>query len=215
VSDRPTFSREAPDRLSELARGVHGVMEAMLRVDEGDPGLDDDLAWAVARTREIRERLARHARGHEVRLGVAGDAPGGRPYYVRGALVGEHHPMSLDMQISTEDGLTRGSVRFDLVWEGPPGCVHGGYVAYLYDCIMGHHTMEVGVRGMTGSLSVRYRRPTPLYTDLDFEVRTARISGRKIVDEAVVRANGEVVSEAQGLFIVPRDFVENIRGSAP
>jgi hypothetical protein len=77
---------------------------------------------------------------------------------------------------------------------------------------MGHHNMVVGIRGMTGTLSVRYRRPTPLYTDLEFEVRTVRTSGRKIVDEGVVRANGEVVSEAQGLFIVPRDFVENIRG---
>ncbi len=212
MSERPTFAREAPDKLTELATGVHAVMEAMLLTDGGDPGLDDDLDWAIARTREISARLARHTKGHELLLGVEGDAEGGRPYYVRGALVGAHHPMRLPIEIETRDDVTRGTVHFDLIWEGPPGCVHGGYIAYLYDCIMGHHNMVVGIQGMTGMLTVRYRRPTPLYTDLEFEVRTGRTSGRKIIDDGVVRAGGEVVSEAQGLFIVPRDFVENIRG---
>ena len=54
-------------------------------------------------------------------------------------------------------------MNLDLVWEGPPGHVHGGYVAYLYDCVMGHHNIAVGVPGMTGTLRVRFRRPTPLY----------------------------------------------------
>ncbi len=211
MSERPTFAREAPDKLTELATGVHAVMEAMLLSDEGDPGLEDDLDWAIARTREISARLARHTKGHELLLGVEGDAEGGRPYYVRGALVGAHHPMRLPIEIETRDDVTRGTVHFDLIWEGPPGCVHGGYIAYLYDCIMGHHNQMVGVPGMTGTLEVRYRRPAPLYADLRFEVRTSRTSGRKILDEATLWLGDELVSEATGLFIVPKDFVSNLR----
>ena len=211
-SESPRFSREAPDKLTALATSVHGLVEQMLRTDEGDAGLDEDLDWAIRAADEIRSRLARHGRGEQVRFGDD-DAEGGRPYYVRGALVGPHHPMSMPVEIETDAGVTRGRVRLDLVWEGPPGHVHGGYVAYLYDCIMGHHNIAVGVPGMTGTLSVRFRRPTPLYRDLDFQVRTTRTSGRKIVVEAQVCLEGDVLSEAEGLFIVPRDFAAHVRSS--
>lgn len=207
---RPGFAREAPDKLTDLARSVHRLMEQMLVTEEGDSGLDEDLEHAIRTIEELRAGLEPHGRGRELQLGDEENG-GGRPYYVRGALVGPHHPMYLPIEYETSERVTRGSVHFDLVWEGPPGCVHGGYIAYLYDCIMGHHNQMVGVPGMTGTLEVRYRRPAPLYADLRFEVRTSRTSGRKILDEATLWLGDELVSEATGLFIVPKDFVSNLR----
>ena len=201
----PDFRSEPPERLVRLARAVHRLMQQMLTVAEGDPRLDEDLDHATRALEAANERLARHARGPELDLGEPATERA-RPYYVRGALVGAHHPMFPALEIETEDGVTRGSVSLDVVWEGPPGCVHGGYVAYLYDCIMGHHNLAIGIPGMTGTLQVRYRRPTPLYTQLDFEVRTAKAAGRKIVTRARVHAEGRLLSQAEGLFIVPRDF---------
>lgn len=206
----PSFAREAPDKLGELARSVHRLMEQMLVTGAGDPALDDDLEHAIRTTDELRARLEPHGRGRELQFD-AEDGEEGRPYYVRGAFVGPHHPMYLPIEYETSEQVTRGSVHFDLVWEGPPGCVHGGYIAYLYDCIMGHHNLMVGVPGMTGTLEVRYRRPAPLYADLRFEVRTIRTSGRKILDEATLWLGEELISEATGLFIVPKDFVANLR----
>lgn len=200
---RPEFGREAPGRLADLASSLHDVMEQMLVVHEGDPELEADLAWATQTADAIKQRLARHGRGRELHTGEGDD---GRHYYVRGALVGPHHPMHLPIEIETRDHKTVGRVSFDLVWEGPPGCVHGGYVSYLYDCIMGHHNIECGIPGMTGTLTVRYRKPTPLYTDLEFEVTTVRSSGRKILDHAEVRAGDTLLSEADGLFILPRNL---------
>ena len=204
MRSRLEFAREPPGRLSELASSLHGVMEQMLVVHEGDPDLEADLEWATRTADAIKQRLARHGRGRGLRTGREGEGEGGRSYYVRGALVGPHHPMQLPIEIETRAAKTRGRVSFDLVWEGPPGCVHGGYVAYLYDCIMGHHNLECGIPGMTGTLTIRYRKPTPLYTDLEFEVETVRRSGRKILVRARVRARDDLLSEAEGLFIVPR-----------
>jgi acyl-coenzyme A thioesterase PaaI-like protein len=83
--------------------------------------------------------------------------------------------------------------------------VHGGVVSLLFDQIMGHHHVTVGVPGMTGTLRVRYRRPTPLFTELRFEVRTGKLRGRKITTLGQLRAGDELTAEAEGLFIMPRE----------
>ncbi len=211
MRQRPEYARTAPDRLVLLARSVHRLMQQMLVVDEGDSGLEADLDWARQTTDEISERIARHGRGPDVRLGSRDEAEGARPYYVSGALVGPHHPMFPPIEIETVDGVTRGTISFDVVWEGPPGCVHGGYVAYLHDCIMGHHNHVSGIPAMTARLKIRYRRPTPLYKELRFEVRTAKLRGRKVVTQASVRDGDRVLTEAEGLFVQPQSFLANLR----
>jgi hypothetical protein len=54
---------------------------------------------------------------------------------------------------------------------------------------------------MTGTLTVRYRRPTPLYTDLRFEGRLVDVQGRKVLTRGTVSAAGRLTAEADGLFI--------------
>jgi acyl-coenzyme A thioesterase PaaI-like protein len=209
TTERLPYAQAAPDLLEQLAQSVHRLTARMLVVAVGEPGLDEDLQHAVREVDRLVERLERHARGTELALGDVASSQA-RPYYVRGALVGPHHPMAPPLEIETRDGVTRGTATLDVVWEGPPGCVHGGYVAYLYDCIMGHHNVVTGLPGMTGTLQVRYRRPTPLYRELHFEARTVRQSGRKIVTEAWIKDGERSLSEASGLFILPKDFLANL-----
>jgi hypothetical protein len=62
-----------------------------------------------------------------------------------------------------EDGpqgrRTEGTVRFGAAYEGPPRHVHGGLVAAMFDELLGRSQL---VPGFTGSLTIWYRRPTPL-----------------------------------------------------
>ena len=58
-----------------------------------------------------------------------------------------------------------------------------------------------GNPGMTGSLTIRYRRPTPLLTELVFEAHVDRVEGRKIFTHGKLSANGVLTAEAEGLFI--------------
>ena len=47
----------------------------------------------------------------------------------------------------------------------------------------------------------RYRRATPLCTELAFEGVVDQVEGRKIFTRGTVLANGVVTAEAEGLFI--------------
>lgn len=94
-----------------------------------------------------------------------------------------------------------GRVRYGYAYEGPPGCVHGGVLAAAFDEILGFAQSLSGRPGMTGTLTVHYRKPTPLNTDLVFEGWVDRIEGRKIFTSGRCMAGDTVTAEAEGLFI--------------
>ena len=54
---------------------------------------------------------------------------------------------------------------------------------------------------MTGTLTVRYRRPHPLHTEIQFEAELVRVEGRKIFTVGRSFAQGELRAEAEGIFI--------------
>ena len=60
-----------------------------------------------------------------------------------------------------------------------------------------------GEPGFTGTLTVRYCRPTPLHTELRMRGEIARVEGRKIFAEGHLYAGETLCAEAEGLFIMP------------
>lgn len=113
-------------------------------------------------------------------------------------------PVRLD---ATDDGGVRGSATLGLVYQGPPGYVHGGVSALLMDHLLGVANHVAGSTGMTGTLSVRYRRPVPLFEPLTLTARQISVDGRKIRTVGAISAGGEECVQAEGLFIdkrVPR-----------
>ena len=60
----------------------------------------------------------------------------------------------------------RGDAWFDYPYEGPPTCVHGGVIAETFDEMLGAANMVADNPAMTGTLTIRYRKPTPLRTAL-------------------------------------------------
>jgi acyl-coenzyme A thioesterase PaaI-like protein len=92
-------------------------------------------------------------------------------------------------------------VTFGSAYEGPPGSVHGGFVAAAFDEVLGY-VQSLGERpGMTGTLIVKYRSPTPLHRELRFEAELVRMEGRKIFTIARVTGEGRVCAEAEGIFV--------------
>lgn len=92
-------------------------------------------------------------------------------------------------------------VLFGSAYEGPPGSVHGGFLAAMFDELLGMTQSLSGQPGMTGTLTVRYRRPTPLHRDLRFEGTLDRIDGRKILTTGRCFDGETLTAEADGLFI--------------
>ena len=70
---------------------------------------------------------------------------------------------------------------FPVGYEGPPGIVHGGFLAVFFDCV--HPAAQLrrrASRARPTSLSLRYRRPTPLLTPLDVRRSSAPIDDGRI-----------------------------------
>ena len=74
-------------------------------------------------------------------------------------------------------------------------------MAAAFDEVLGYVQSLSGNPGMTGALTIKYRRPTLLHKELFFEGETARVSGRKILAEGRVTADGVLTAETEGLFI--------------
>ncbi len=175
------LGRAASSELIALGGSVRSVVDAMLRIDDA-PG---ELDRARAQLDAVVERLATSARSSDtLRLGRDDEPKHARPYFIDGVMLPAYHPLAPDFEIQTEDAITTGSVTFGVVFEGPPGCVHGGHVAGFFDQILGYHTLELGLPAMTASLSVQYRRPTPQANPEDspanpsFEAFDTRPGGR-------------------------------------
>ena len=58
---------------------------------------------------------------------------------------------------------------------------------------------------MTASLTIQYRRPTPIGTEVRLEARLDRVEGRKVVVSGRVEVDGVISAEAEGLFIAVDD----------
>ena len=103
------------------------------------------------------------------------------------------------------DPAGRASADFHLgaAYEGPPGLVHGGVAALILDQVLGEAAGAGGKPGMTGTLTLRYRRGTPL-GDLRCEAWIDRVEGIKTCAQGRLSDAEGVTVEAEGVFILPR-----------
>jgi acyl-coenzyme A thioesterase PaaI-like protein len=111
------------------------------------------------------------------------------------------HPAAPPLAWDVRDGRFVAHGTLGLAFEGPPGYVHGGWVALLFDEALGVANVAGGHPGMTGRLSVRYRRPTPLQTELRLEAWTVGRQGRRITTVGTLHAGDTLCAEAEGLFV--------------
>lgn len=112
-------------------------------------------------------------------------------------------PIAVDVEVDEAGdlGTVVARVRFGAAYEGPPGCVHGGFIAAAFDDVLGLAQSMSGQTGMTGTLTVKYRQPTPLHRDLRIDARLESVNGRKVVATATMFAGDQLTAEATGLFI--------------
>lgn len=163
---------------------------------------EDDLRAAADALERYADRLAGYpvSRIYEgfAETANAGDT---HAFFDHSPLIGLANPLAPPIKVVVVDAKVIGHVNFGVAYEGPPGHVHGGFLAAAFDEVLGMAQSLTGNPGMTATLTIRYRRPTPLLADLRFEARVDRVEGRKIFTTGTVSANEVITAEAQGLFI--------------
>ena len=100
----------------------------------------------------------------------------------------------------------RGEVVFSPTYAGPPDSVHGGIIAAVFDEILAMSNVISGKAGFTGTLTIKYRKKTPLNTPIELWGMNVRQDGRKQLCRGEMRVNGEVTASAEGLFICAREL---------
>jgi acyl-coenzyme A thioesterase PaaI-like protein len=137
---------------------------------------------------------------------------GERPF---SPVIGAANPVAPPLTVRPlGDGSVVGSATLHPIHEGPPGAVHGGWVATLLDQMLGHANAAAGVGGFTAELTVRYLRPTPYGVPLALRARTDSVDGRRVRASGEIVAAGEITASASGLFLQPSgQRVEQLRGA--
>ena len=195
---------EPSPRRSELRRLADAVRSVLHRLVQTTAPVEmigeaaDDLESIAARFRE-------HPNA-SIYEGFAEAANAGRPFafFDHSPMLGAANPLAPPIELWLEDDHLAGRARFGAAYEGPPGCVHGGFVAAAFDEVLGSTQSLSGAPGMTARLTVNYRSPTPLHTELRFVGRLERVDGRKIFTTGELWAGDVLCAEAEGLFVSMR-----------
>ncbi len=184
--------------LRRLADGVRGVLHRLVQTSAPLP--------LISEAADELERLAARFEEHpnaSIYEGFAEAANAGEPFafFDHSPMLGAANPLAPPIELWMEGDELLGRATFGAAYEGPPGCVHGGYVAAAFDEVHGSTQSLSGAPGMTARLTVSYRAPTPLQTELRFVGRLDRVDGRKIHTSGQLWAGEILCAEAEGLFI--------------
>ena len=128
----------------------------------------------------------------------------------RSPFIGRANPVALPLEMTFGDGTVEARPTFGTLYQGPPGCLHGGYIAGIFDEALGAAQSFAGQAGMTGRLTIHYRSPTPLNTELHLRAWMESVNGRKVVCRGTLHAGDRLCAEADGLFITvdPARFLD-------
>lgn len=180
-----------------LAQSVRELADAVIRTEVADDEILLAQAEVEAITKRLRERQLEGSYG--VRFNAAGQ---GRAW--GNAVVGVRNAVAPPLVVHhDETGRAWSDFRLGAAYEGPPGLVHGGVSALILDQLSGEAASAGGKPGMTGTLTLRYRRGTAL-GDLHAEARIDRVEGYKTYTVGTISDAEGVTVEAEAVFILPK-----------
>jgi hypothetical protein len=177
--------------LASLMRRVAGLAISM---EHEEPALDRLIEDLRAAERALSEQAPGDPAPRVGRRATNGQ----RVYLDHSKDIGSYNPCFPEYTIEVRGDRAAGTVAFPLAYEGPPGMVHGGFLAVFFDCVIQDQNCELGQTGKTVSLSVSYHRPTPLLKTLEFEIDRT-IAARRIRSDARLLRDGVTLCTATAL----------------
>ena len=182
-----------------LASATRALNEKLVSTD-----IDPELAAAL--TEKIEGLAAELSQAQQVTglVDMAKRGQRGTIDDVMGELVsvgGRSHPCSPELSWQEASNRITGTVKFSQAFEGPPGHVHGGWVAGVLDHLMGMTHVRTGHPGMTGGLSVRYLKPTPLNQRIGVSAQATELDDKRTEVKAEMRFGETTTAKAEAIFV--------------
>lgn len=182
-----------------LASATRALNEKLVSTD-----IDPELAAAL--TEKIEGLAAELSQALQVTglVDMAKRGQRGTIDDVMGELVsvgGRSHPCSPELRWQEASNRITGTVKFSQAFEGPPGHVHGGWVAGVLDHLMGMTHVRTGHPGMTGGLSVRYLKPTPLNQVIEVSAQATELDDKRTEVKAEMRFGETTTATAEAILV--------------
>jgi acyl-coenzyme A thioesterase PaaI-like protein len=192
VPEQVAASRRAADAARRVVAGLTGTPVDAPTLDEVTATLEH--VAAVLEPHQLRSRFDNTG-------GLHGGTRADYRVWESHPLLGPSHPFAPPIRVERHGDRAVATATYNHVYEGPPGAVHGGVVAAAFDIVLGSAASIVKRPGLTGTLTVRYRKAMPLYTPIRFEGWIEKVEERKTLVAARATAGDELVAEAEGVFV--------------
>lgn len=181
-----------------LAASVRRLIDATIRTEVDASAIAAATDKIDAATAQLSDTLMPGSFGVQL-------TPDGQSIASGNVVIGRRNPVAPPLVIHNS---SEGAVHTDFVlgaaYEGPPGYVHGGICALVLDHVLGATAHQPGKPAVTGTLTLRYLRGTPLGQPLRAQAHVDRIDGAKIFAVGhIADADGATV-QAEGVFIHPK-----------
>lgn len=189
-----------PERVAmrRIGTTMRHLIDRLLATVAPLPALEE----AVAAMEALDKRLDEFPAGR-IPEGFLEAATSGDPhaFFDNSPIMGLANPLAPPVVVRPEGDIVVGTACYGAAYEGAPGCVHGGMISAAFDEVLGMAQSLTGNPGMTGTLTVRYRRPTPLHRELRYEGRVERVERRKIFTVGRLLHGDELTADAEAVFI--------------
>jgi hypothetical protein len=170
----PRYGERPLAQTVAAAGAMRRLMGLLLSLEQPNPTVDAMLAQFADWERELAGAVPPDL---TPRIGEGGQDK--RLYLDHAFDVGAYNPCFPEYVFDhLDDEKASGRVTFPLVYEGPPGLVNGGFLAVFFDCVTQQQSCAAARTGKTRSLTVTYRRPTPILTELVFEIERHELDHR-------------------------------------
>lgn len=205
-------------RAGELAGELRGIIEDLSTLEVGE----EDLAAATRLARELREHLrgpkrprwydADREQGTKFSPSRKAERRSGASrasriaYMDQSPIRGVFNPIAppLRVEVVREPGqaeYVEGRVRLGQAYEGLADAAHGGWVAAIFDDMLGAAQGLLDAPGVTAILRTRFREVTPLGEELRFRAWIHEQRGRRIVIKGTCHAGETLTADAEGTFM--------------
>ena len=194
-----TASSERRRALQALASSIRTLCDATVST-KIDPTELDEITTAIDRLRE-RLEAATHEGPYSGLMGRELDLSDPHRLLPLSPIIGPFNPVAPDVELRFDQERVRGTAKLGKKHVGPPNCAHGGIGAMIADQLVALAGAAGGVRGVTKSLALRFRRPIPLYEPLDLEGWCVEHGEGSARVAAEIRARGKVSLEIEGEIV--------------
>ena len=207
------------DAVAEAADAVRRLITHVRRTTA-----DPELLRRVAReANTLADALAPHdyeGPFQQRKLVLLDDEDGRQPpesgdvseYFPYSPVVGPRNPIAPKIDFELVDREFHATHVFEPQYNGPPGSVHGGIVALVFDELLGALGAMLEIGGFTGTLKVVYRSLTPLHRPVRMRSWVDGTEGVKTFIKGTMHttdADGteRLCAEAEGIFVRPKTSV--------